>query len=166
MTLLIILELFISLSWGADFRTRFSCATDHPTTSYALIESADNYELQIMHHNGTEFMPIFGGLITGYDLTLLKEKAELFKQMGNRQVVYFSKAECTTSNEEWTCLKKQEVTLGQLKSKNFKFSLTDKRVVTSNYDILYKVAQISLVVGSYGHSIPMEYEKNSCTFYP
>ncbi len=163
---LLLLNFLFSNAWGADFRTRFSCATDHPTTSYALIEFRDSFELQIMHHNGTEFMPIHQGLITGYDLALLKEKADFFKLMGTRQVVTFKKEECTNKNEEWSCVKKEEVTLGQLKSKSLSFSITDKVTQTSKYTAEQKIAQISVVVGYHGYSSPMEYDKKNCVFYP
>lgn len=151
---------------SADFRTRLSCATDHPTTSYALIESKDSIELQILHHNGVQYMPIHQGLITIADLQTFQKDAELFSQMGTGFSVHFLKSECKVTSEDWSCLKKQPVQLGKLQAKSIHFSIYDKQVITKKSTANYKVAQINIVVGFYSHTLPMEYSPTNCRFYP
>lgn len=161
-----IFEFFLSVSFAADFRTRFSCATYHLTTSYALIEHTDSFELQVMHHNGAEFMPIHQGLITAYDLTLLKEKAALFQKMGTRYAITFKKEKCSNTNDEWSCSKNEPLTIGDLDVKSLFFSLSKLLVIHSMGQTEYKEARFSIVVGNNSYTIPMQYTSDNCTFKP
>lgn len=160
--MLLFIQLIFSFQVQAELQTRFVCATDHLTTSFALIESESSFELQVMHHNGVEFMPIHNGLITGYDLKLLNEKADLFQKMGMRFTLNFAKSDCQEQDGEWTCFKGGKVALGGLNVQNLKFSLTDRTVTTKATAFDLKVAQLSFVVGSYGYTLPMEYASESC----
>lgn len=164
--LAVVFEFILSVSFAADFRTRFSCATDHPTTSYTFIENKDSFELQVVHHNGVQFMPIHQGLITPYDLTLLKEKATLFQKMGSRYVVFFKKEDCTNINNEWSCSKKEPLTVGSLDIKSLFFSLSKLLLINNNGQFEYKEAKISIVIGNNGYTLPMQYSNENCIFYP
>jgi hypothetical protein len=157
---------FVSTSQAADFRTRLSCATDHPTTSYALIETKDHFELQILHHNGVQYMPIHQGLITIADLQTFQKDAELFVQMGVAFSVNFLKTECQETGEDWACVKKQPTQLGKLAVKSMSFAISDKQVITKKYSAKYKIAQITFVEGFYSRTLPMEYSPANCRFYP
>lgn len=166
MLLMIVLQIFLSTSHAADFRTRLSCATDHPTTSYAVIETKDHFELQVRHHNGVKYMPIHQGLITIADLQTFQKDAELFSLMGVAFSVIFLKNECQVTGEDWECIKKQSAQLGQLAVKRVGFGISDKQVITKNYSAKYKIAKITFVEGFYSHTLPMEYAPSNCRFYP
>ncbi|MBY0386296.1 hypothetical protein K2X05_14155 [bacterium] len=164
--LMMICELLLSISFAADFRTRFSCATDHLTTSFALIENKDSFELQVMHHNGVDFIPIHLGLITAYDLTYLKEVGDLFKKMGAHYTIQFKKENCTNSNNEWSCSKNEVQTIGTLDVKSLFFSLSKSLLISSIGQTEYRNANVSIVVGSNSYTIPMQYSAENCVFYP
>lgn len=160
---------FAGLAWATGsaptMKTRFVCATPHLTTSYALIEHADQYELQVMHHQGVEFIPIHAGLITAADLKVLAQTATLFQKMGSRYVLFLKKEECILADQEWTCIRRGPQRIGTLDVQSLHVKLSSRRLISRLMDVSYYVMDFSILIGTQAWTLPMEYSKPDCTFY-
>ncbi len=160
----LLFSLFLFSNLAQADGPRFICATPHLTTSYVLQENAAGFELQVAHHNGVKFMPIHEGLITGYDLKLLAEKAAVLEQMGNHYSVSFKKSECTNSQGEWACIRPGKIKIGNLEAQNIAFKLSQRKTITKRSEYNSYFLDFSLSKDNYGYSSPMEYPAQSCTF--
>lgn len=156
----------IAASSTFAFGTRWSCATDHLTTSYAMIEHDDHFELQGWHHNGTAFMPIHQGLITTTDLVTLSEDAKVFAPMGERYALKFSKSQCQVIQNDWSCLILEPTQINFLMVKSIGFKAYEQTTITRTATIKTYVLRLSLELPGIAYTLPMEYSARNCAHYP
>lgn len=61
----------------------FGCVTEYPTTTF-IAQTADDYvQFQLIHHNGVEYAPVWGSLLTLHDIATIQKKAELLAELGD-----------------------------------------------------------------------------------
>lgn len=144
--------------------TRLVCATPHLTTSYVLLEHQDTYELQVVHHHGTAFMPIHDGLITIRDLDTLSSWATMFKEMGDRFSISVDKSQCTLNRESWICHHPTSTQIGHLKVEGFIFKLSQERIITELTDLKVHRVSFTIVVDGSAYSLPMRFSAEDCRF--
>lgn len=77
----------------------FSCVTGIPTTSFVVREAADKVAIEIIHHNGTAYMPIFEGIATPSDLSVLSERAELLSSLGDYLRFEWPRSQCKKDDD-------------------------------------------------------------------
>ncbi|GIL18163.1 MAG: hypothetical protein BroJett040_19140 [Oligoflexia bacterium] len=73
--------ILISSSLSHAKFSQYLCMTEFPTTSIALSANGNLMDVQVVHHNGIQYMPIHDGLVTSYDLTTLTERAGLLTKL-------------------------------------------------------------------------------------
>lgn len=163
---ILFLSLLMVSSIALGFSTKWSCATSHHlTTSYAMIDEGDYYELQVLHHNGLDFMPIHRGLITISDLDILKGDSQIFRKLGKRYVIRFQKSQCKIDDNEWGCLILDPVKIGDLEVDGVGFKLYKQQIITKTSNYTSNVLAMDIEVGDINYRLPMEYAANNCVFY-
>lgn len=166
MRIIVIVFIFsVSVSTHA-FSTRWSCATDHLTTSYAMIEHDDHFELQAWHHNGMAFMPLHQGLITITDLDTLKIDAKVISPIGERYVLKFEKSECRQTANDWSCIRAKPTTINALMVNNLGFKAYEQTTTTRTSSFKSYVLRLSVELTGIVYNLPMEYSAHNCVHYP
>ncbi|MBX3040908.1 MAG: hypothetical protein KF789_09410 [Bdellovibrionaceae bacterium] len=171
---LLILTLTALVFWGQDTfanplppsmpLTRLACVTMPFTTSHVLTESPEFFELNVIHHNGTDNMPIFDGVVTPRSLPQIQERGDLYTKMGNDFRIRFEKSQCKVEGGEWVCAKKGKVLLGQLEVESVWFTVEKRRVVTRYADYTEQVARFLFTKAQRTHQISLGYSASDCIF--
>lgn len=153
------------ISGPPSFKTRWVCATSHLTTSYAMIEHPDHFELQVQHHNGVEFMPIHAGIVTISDLPVLQEIARVLHQLGDRYVIELEKTECEApALNQWVCTRSGPARIGGLDVENFQLRLLPRKIETGKSVHSGFVLDFSISKNKVGYTLPMDYDSADCRF--
>ncbi len=156
--------IFINTNNSFALETLMSCATYHVTTSYALIETEKEIELQVLHHHGTQFMPVHSGLIIKYDLDTIAKNSEALEKLGARYVFRFSKDECQLTTETWKCFSPNEQRQNETPVSQIGFQTYVKRTIVKGREYQNHVMDLSLNINGQNYSIPMEYDISDCRF--
>lgn len=102
-TLLALLALTSLNTYAIDF----GCVTEHPTTTF-LAQTEDDYvQIQLIHHNGVKFAPVWNSLITINDIYTIKEKAELLADIGNYLKFSMPADKCQMNGLQLNCFGSQ-----------------------------------------------------------
>lgn len=148
----------------ADFS--FRCVSTMPTTSFLGEAKGTNFELTVIHHNGTPYMPIHRGIVVPNDFRYLKEKADALTRMGDRQVFQFPLERCRLfAPTRFSCSGNQKQNFGGIEMEAMHFLTT--RIVEESYEYTFERtrAELSLLVpGMPVQEIPMEYYQGECRF--
>lgn len=147
----------------------FTCMTEFPTTTFelkteALKQDAD-VKLTLIHHFGTENMPIHHGLITPSDFPYLQTKAEVMKKLGDNFSVSFKRTRCEVSGPELvSCGSAAPAIINGVEVSSY--GLATRLVQTKSYDYIFKVHQVifSFVYKGMFYEIPMSYNPSECKF--
>lgn len=108
---------------SAHGRILMTCMTEFPTTSYQLMETEQGYELTVLHHNGTKYLPLHSGTITPNDLPKLIQRAEELQKMGRLSKILFKKEECSVKEGIWNCFGQSPAKLGELETQKVSFQM-------------------------------------------
>lgn len=123
---LIVTTLLILVANAAMAIPKLSCVTGLPTTSFLLIEKENSVELTTIHHNGTQYAPIYNGVVTPSDFNLLKKTADFFEKLGDRFVINFKKEDCRLEEDKfYTCFLNDEFEVAGVKLKNAYFTTSE-----------------------------------------
>ncbi len=145
-------------------KTRMVCATAPLSTSYTLLELEDAFELQVKHHNGTDYMPIYNGLITKKDLETLGAWLEIFVRLGDAHTIFFDKSQCQQSEFGWKCVKPTPSRIGNLEVQNFSFEISAKKVTWKDSERINYDVSFAFLFKNAGYNLPMIYENRNCVF--
>lgn len=141
----------------------FRCVTSPPTTSFVADTTGEEVKLTIVHHNGTQYMPIHQGIVVPADFPLLQKKSEVMQKLGERVEMVFEKKNCKKYGDKlYSC--GQGKVLGQTSATNA--SLLTKVSVDKLYDIEFTKNQISagFKVDGYYYSIDNDFYFEDCGF--
>jgi hypothetical protein len=150
---------------AASFHVRWVCATEPLTTSTSLIENPSDFELQLQHHNGLDFMPVHEGLITPRDLPEIARQGRVLEKLGARFVILFNKENCSRNETGWTCSKQGPVQVGDLKVKDLWLRLSPRQIKTPFLNDHGHSLRLSFVFENEGFTLPMEYPEGACVFH-
>lgn len=89
---------------GAPAQVELKCMQKFPTTTFLAKTEGNEVVLTVIHHNGTQYMPIHEGIIVPGDLNYMSEKAQLIMKMGDRQEFRFPLNKCKVyKNNIFSC---------------------------------------------------------------
>lgn len=72
------------------------CITSMPTSSFYLRTEDQDVVLKVVHHNGTDYMPIHEGVVVPHDFPFLKDRASLLMPLGDQVEFKFPRKKCVT----------------------------------------------------------------------
>lgn len=145
-----------------------SCMTEMPSTSFFLESTADTLVVQVVHHNGTKFVPIALGLVNAYDLPRLNDLALMMSHLGERAVYRFPLSGCAFpqagDKELFVCFPGQKTRIGGMEVEPLTV-YTVRRTEESFAGSFQKLEiHMSVQVGGRGYSFAMEYAPSECLF--
>lgn len=141
------------------------CVTEVPTTSFVVEESGDKLVVDVIHHNGAEYAPIFDSAVTPSDLTTLATHAKLIKDLGTHQRFEFPKDKCKKDDTLIvSCIGDTPVqTINGRKVEAWGF-YTSQQVDKSSYGkFSYTKVTLSMEVDDVDVKIPMRYYEGDCS---
>ena len=99
LTILILLSPLVTFSKSTDKKDQgvslnMKCVTEFPTTSYLAKTEGEIVTVEMIHHNGTRFMPVYSGNVTPDDIPEITKRSELLQKLGERVEVTFKKENC------------------------------------------------------------------------
>lgn len=160
--LLMVLILFGSVVSNAQ---SVECITNPPSTSFLFNVEGDKAYLSVLHHNGVEFAPLINGIVTGYDLKIIKERLEYVTKMGDRFAVDFDVSTCRfDAKDDLACFFKSPAKIGSLKVENYYFSVSKELTRTKHGDFLSRRVSFDYRVGVHSHPMTVDYYGEDCSF--
>ncbi len=167
MKLLIVLIVLLGFQSQANAKEiLFTCVTEFPTTSYQLEKKDGAYELLVVHHNGTKYMPIFSGDITPNDLPYLTKLAEELPKMGEVARIPFKEDECKQSGNLWNCYGKNPTRVGGLDVQRVSLQMGQFKKDYEGYK--WETTKTSLsfrMSNTVSYMMSMEYQPWECKFH-
>ena len=155
------LGLFAAEPLPSQFKVQ--CVTEFPTTSFFVERNKDKVQVEVRHHNGAQYAPIFNGMVTARDLSLLGEKAKVFQRLGDSYLIEFPTDRCKLYGTKLlSCGGGAPAVLGDVKVDSF--SLNTRVVREKVYDLTFDKVQVSLYlqIGSESHQLLMDYYGKDC----
>ena len=112
----------------------FPCRTQPATSTYQMTETKDGYRLDLVHHNGVEYIPVHLGMATYASLSKIESRAKELMKMGSFVQIYFQKDDCSHKNLSWKCYSKRPLQVGELKAEGVSFKTFDKSTQVEDYE--------------------------------
>lgn len=98
--LLLVLATIISTTASA---IDFGCVTEIPTTTFVAQTEDDFVQIQLFHHNGVKYAPVWNNLITMNDLPVITERAKLLAELGEHLKFSMPSKNCQINGNLLNC---------------------------------------------------------------
>lgn len=156
-----------SLTSLASEKMDMTCVTEFPTTSFVIREIGDRVNVQVIHHNGSQYMPIFDGLATPHDLTTLAARAKVLTSLPTHQTFEWPRTKCEIQEEMiQTCMGStdtQELNGHQVSAWSLSSSWSTEKTAYGKFNS--RKVNLNITVDGQSYSIPMKYSEEECTPY-
>lgn len=152
---------------ASDAELALVCVTEMPTTSMILqpVAEKDVLHLTVMHHHGTNYMPIHEGVVVPNDLAILDARAKVLAALGTMYEFDLPKSgcklvadkvfQCNNYGSPGTVIGGKKVSLLSLYS-----SATKDVSFAGTYD--YVTLTMFLEIDGQTYFVPMRYFENEC----
>ncbi len=164
-TLALASVLFLTQFSHAAEKINLLCMTEIPTTSFVVRDVEENTVVEVFHHNGTKYMPIFDGVATPNDVPTLVQKAQILSDLGNYMRFEWPREKCKKQedlvSECFGSTEVQDLYGHKVKAWLFDSSLLMEKSLAGKFNS-YKVT-LNLDVDGQSLSIPMKYDVSECT---
>ena len=165
----VLIFIFLTLSslttWAYPSKIQnLTCITEHPSTSYFFDLDEDEYTLNVIHHNGVNYAPIYDGLVTIATIDYLKTSVENIVSIGDRIDFKFKTSDCLRlEKNRITCYKSGVSQLGGLKVEDVYFNVYENSD-SSTYGV-FKDVRISLDyrINKKIFRMPMNFPAENCS---
>ncbi|WP_374029991.1 hypothetical protein [Bdellovibrio bacteriovorus] len=162
--LFILATLLFSLDSFASGKMEMACITEYPTTSFLIREVNSTVIVEVFHHNGPKYMPIFDGVATPNDVSLLAQKASVLTSLPTILRFEWPRSKCAIQNGLiMNCLgstEAQDINGHKVKAWSFHSSETVDTSFAGKY-LSYKLA-LDLDIDGQSYSVPMKYQEAEC----
>ncbi|MBV2168160.1 MAG: hypothetical protein KUL82_05575 [Bdellovibrio sp.] len=166
-TLLLICTFLFPLASFASDKMDMACVTEFPTTSFVVREVGDTVVVEVFHHNGTGYMPIFDGLATPNDIATLAARAQTLASLPTVQRYEWPREKCETQDDMiescFGLTDAQEMNGHKVKAWAFSSSLVMEKSFAGKFNSRKVVLDIDVDGKSF--SVPMKYAENECSPY-
>jgi hypothetical protein len=72
----------------------FVCSTELPSTTFQVEKKSDEVWVQVLHHNGTRYLPAWNGVITVEDLTTIQKSHQRLEKLGENFTLKWPVSKC------------------------------------------------------------------------
>lgn len=156
---------FVSLVASASQKMDLSCVTEYPSTSFFIREVDNTVIVEVFHHNGTGYMPIFDGLLTPNDVSMVNDQAQLLRKLPTSQRFEWPREKCESQGTMiFSCFGNTEEQIQnghKVKGWSFYSSALSETNFVGSYK--YYKLNLSLTIDGKTYSMPMKYGENECT---
>lgn len=161
---LLVLMFFAAAAAQAKDSLNLLCITEIPTTSFAFHEDGDNLRVEVLHHNGVQYMPIFEGVLTPNDLKQQSDNAQVLMSLGDHIEFLWPKSKCS---KQARFLQNCFGTLPELKIAGHSvkaWSVYSAKETSQSYMGTFEQTSVTLAleVDGKNYYIPMRYFPGDC----
>lgn len=160
----ITLSTLFLLSLQAWSLTGLKCITSGlPTTSFVLEEKTDSMQLRVIHHNGTKYAPVFAGIITPSDLSLIQKSSDFWTRLGDNLKIHFKKEKCRLEeNKFFTCSLPGVSDLNGEKVESLYFTTSETVDRIPDFEFVRTTVKLYARQGTDEYKLEMGYYDNDC----
>lgn len=160
---------FVSIILASSFsyagsKMELACVSEFPTTSFIMTDMGASVTLEVFHHNGVKYAPIFDGVITSNDLPLISSQGKASNSLGTYQTFEWKKEQCQKTGDlliYCTGATTEQMIEGQ-KVNAWSF-YTSAQVDTSALGVFkHNRVSLSLQVNGENVTVPMRYYDGEC----
>ncbi|MCO5143800.1 MAG: hypothetical protein M9962_11985 [Oligoflexia bacterium] len=142
-----------------------SCETDIPSTGIYLNLVDDEYQLEIQHYSGLQYIPYYRGIVRPSLLNRLNEDAKILQSLGTSYTFRFPKNECSlVSDGIISCMNGKKKTINGQEVSAFALDTqtVDYKTFAGSYS--RQLVHVFLVVNSRSIHMEAEYLPGNCYF--
>lgn len=141
-----------------------ACMTEIPTTTFIAQTEKDILKIELIHHNGVKFMPIYNGVITPNDLGTLQDKASLLAYLGDHLKFEIPLSKCQKMSDYlFNCfgsVPAVDINGHQVSIWSVYTAFNNEKSFAGEYN--YYQTSISLDIDGESINIPMKYGESEC----
>lgn len=141
------------------------CMTEHPTTSFVAMTEDEITTIKLIHHNGTEYMPVWSNLITPNDIKVIAEKAAVLTELGASLEFKIPVKSCQVEGLLINCFSRSETQVingRKVSLWSVSTSMENDKSLLGEYNSTW--SNLGLDVDGQTYWLPMRYFENDCFF--
>jgi hypothetical protein len=142
-----------------------TCATDPLTSSIVVFTTGADVTVRVIHHNGTDYLPLASSNITPHDLPALAQKAKILQQLGAQYDLHLKSNQCTINSQKLvSCYGETNQTLNGHKLSYFTFDTSSVSTLSTLYPDpnLNTVANLTITVDGTDYAFGVGYSPKDC----
>lgn len=153
----------LSLFQASAFAIDFGCVTEYPTTTF-IAQTVDDYvHLQLIHHNGVKYAPVWHNLITINDLSTISEHANRLADLGDHLKFSMPADKCQMNGRQLYCFGFQpSVTINGHEVSLWAAYTAEHSESSHAGDYSYITTTLALDIDGKTHFVPMKYADYEC----
>ncbi|KHD88316.1 MAG: hypothetical protein OM95_09205 [Bdellovibrio sp. ArHS] len=156
--------ILFSLASAAANKMDMACVTEYPSTSFVVRESGNSVIVEIFNHNGPQYRPVFEGLVTPHDVSIIAQRASVVGKLPTILRFEWPREKCEYVGPlVKSCM---GITDGQdingAKVSGWAFSSAEIREKNFAGDFMYHKVAVQFDVDKVSYSIPMTYHGEDC----
>ncbi len=140
------------------------CITEYPSTTFIVREEGSKVRVKMIHHNGTQYMPIWGSLVTPADLPVLQKAANVLIPLGNSVEFTMDKKLCQLSSDFlFACVGRgDDFELNGVKVHPWAISSSEVTEQSALGTFAKRTMDLRLEIDGKSYSYPMNYYPTEC----
>lgn len=153
-----------TLSWGQEKPVELICATEQLSTTFYIKNEGENLRVEVIHHNGVKYMPIWDGLITPEDMKIVADAAEVLPKLGPDIVFSWKTKACKATNDlMFDCIgEAEEFEVNGLKVQPWGLSVYEINHKTRYGTYFQRNVVLNMKIAEKDYRISMYYGENEC----
>ncbi|MNK06314.1 hypothetical protein D3C87_242090 [compost metagenome] len=165
-TLILISALFLSLNAkAASGMMDLVCMTEVPTTTFLIQEVGSKVVVELFHHNGVKYAPIFDGVITSNDIGTISSYGQLLNDLGEHQRFEFPRDKCKKEEDMMlSCMGDTPIqNINGHKVEAWAFSTLQQMEKSTYGKYNYTKLTLNMQVDGKDVRVPMRYYEGECS---
>lgn len=141
----------------------FGCVTEYPTTTF-IAQTVDDYvQIQLIHHNGVKYAPVWSNLITINDISTIAEHANRLANLGDHLKFAMPADKCQLNGVQLYCFGFQpSVTINGHEVSLWAAYTSEQTDSSHAGDFSYITTTLALDIDGKTHFVPMKYGSHEC----
>lgn len=146
-----------------------TCVTEFPSTSFIVRQNDSKVSVRVIHHNGTQYAPIWSGLVTPHDLIAVQEAAHSVAKLGQDFEITWNRKGCNADSEMFfQCVGEAEDFLTSTGELVHPWALSIYDIVENSIygEFRKKTVSLRFNINQKAHQITMDYMPSDCFIDP
>jgi hypothetical protein len=159
-----VLLLFSTQAWSAAGQPLMSCVSEFPSTTFIIAGQGEWVDVQVIHHNGSKYVPFWDSLVVPNDIPSLKERADVIQKMGDGFQFRWKASQCKVANEMFfECIGgAEEFEVGGLKVQPWGLYVTEVTERTPKMVFSHRSVRLLMTISGKTYQVLMNYQDGEC----
>lgn len=129
-----------------------------PTTSFIVNVKDTTVEVRAVNHNGSQFAPVYSGLMTLNDIKYVERSGDFFTKIGSDITIVFSKNKCRFEEDKfYTCSRREKFEINGVSIDGVSFYTTESVDRIPEFEFLRKNVKLSFRSTNEDYNLEMHY---------